>query len=262
MEAGGGHTAAADVALLYSATHTWFTSERNYKVGSCCFLKRITLGWVGKKAVRYRHQQELWKKLLVIKQVLSQSMALKLTILVVKWASTHLCVTGAQGFTSPPVRLNMDDLNLDRAPTAAALHAGGCGEADSTAMPPGKRPGLTKKYGSGFVWGQLNAWFKQTVYDPAASLSAERRGTLSLPDPESCYAGRSRYTARVGTSPCHLCMDEPSYSASPCYHCALCCLLLMSAVAVERTTGLDKNTSGFALTRQVVAAAEHSRGSD
>jgi hypothetical protein len=32
-------------------------------------------------------------------------------------------------------------------------------------------------------------WFKQTVYDPSASLSAERRGSMSLPDPESAYAG-------------------------------------------------------------------------
>ena len=32
------------------------------------------------------------------------------------------------------------------------------------------------------------SWFKQTVYDPSASLSAERRGTMSLPDPESFYA--------------------------------------------------------------------------
>jgi len=45
-----------------------------------------------------------------------------------------------------------------------------------------------KKYQSGFVWGQLSGWFKQTVASPDASLSAERRGTLSLPDVESCFA--------------------------------------------------------------------------
>ena len=32
--------------------------------------------------------------------------------------------------------------------------------------------------------------FKQTIYDPSASLSADRRGTMSLPDPESAYAGK------------------------------------------------------------------------
>jgi len=44
-----------------------------------------------------------------------------------------------------------------------------------------------KKYMTQFIWGQLSAWFKQTIYDPSASLSAERRGTVSLPDPESAY---------------------------------------------------------------------------
>lgn len=63
--------------------------------------------------------------------------------------------------------------------------------------------GLAKKYGPGFVWGQLNGWYKQTVFDPTASLSAERRGTISLPDVESCYGGsRSRYTLKVRTIAC------------------------------------------------------------
>ena len=62
-----------------------------------------------------------------------------------------------------------------------------------------RRGGLCKKYGPWFIWGQLNAWYKQTVYDPTASLSAERRGTISLPDIECCYGGpRSRYSAKVG----------------------------------------------------------------
>lgn len=57
---------------------------------------------------------------------------------------------------------------------------------------------LSKKYSSHFIWGQLVVWFKQTVNDPAASLSADRRGTLSLPDIESCYAsGRAKYHAKV-----------------------------------------------------------------
>ncbi|KXZ45516.1 hypothetical protein GPECTOR_53g102 [Gonium pectorale] len=46
---------------------------------------------------------------------------------------------------------------------------------------------LCKRYGPWFMWGQLSGWYKQTVYDPTASLSAERRGTLSLPDVESFY---------------------------------------------------------------------------
>ena len=42
-----------------------------------------------------------------------------------------------------------------------------------------------KEYGSTYVWGQLVGWFKQTVDKPNASLSADRRGTLSMPDLES-----------------------------------------------------------------------------
>lgn len=57
---------------------------------------------------------------------------------------------------------------------------------------------LCKKYGPWFVWGQLNAWYKQTVYDPSASLSAERRGTISLPDIECAFVGhKSKYTSKV-----------------------------------------------------------------
>ena len=42
-----------------------------------------------------------------------------------------------------------------------------------------------KEYDPGYVWGQLIGWFKQTVDKPNASLSADRRGTLSMPDLES-----------------------------------------------------------------------------
>lgn len=66
-----------------------------------------------------------------------------------------------------------------------------------------KAPLLSKRYGSTFIWGQLSGWFKQTVYDPTASLSAERRGTISLPDIESCYgASKQRYNAKVCSGRC------------------------------------------------------------
>ena len=32
------------------------------------------------------------------------------------------------------------------------------------------------------------AWYKQTVYDPTASLGADRRGCVCLPSVENCYA--------------------------------------------------------------------------
>ncbi len=123
-------------------------------------------------------------------------------------------VLHAQGFVSPPVILNMDDLGLDRTAAAAALKtpakpaarpgaragakAGGRTPAKASAAAAAKSS-LVKKYGPGFIWGQLNGWYKQTVYDPTASLSAERRGTVSLPDIESCYGSgvKTRYTAKA-----------------------------------------------------------------
>lgn len=42
-----------------------------------------------------------------------------------------------------------------------------------------------KEYESHYIWGHLVGWFKQTVDKPNASLSADRRGTLSMPDLES-----------------------------------------------------------------------------
>ena len=50
------------------------------------------------------------------------------------------------------------------------------------------------------MWGQLSNWFKQTVYDPTASLSADRRGTLSLPDAESTYSGKYGKKVRTASS--------------------------------------------------------------
>jgi hypothetical protein len=52
---------------------------------------------------------------------------------------------------------------------------------------------MRKKYQQHFCWGQLVSWFKQTIYDPSASLSADRRGTMSLPDPESAYSKPGAY---------------------------------------------------------------------
>lgn len=73
-------------------------------------------------------------------------------------------------------------------------------EQDIVAVPGSGPNVLAKKYGPHYMWGQLTGWHKQTVADPTASLSAERRGTLSLPDLDSCCAGaKTRYTAKVRT---------------------------------------------------------------
>ena len=42
-----------------------------------------------------------------------------------------------------------------------------------------------KEYDPLYIWGQLTGWYKQSVDKPNASLSADRRGTLSYPDLDS-----------------------------------------------------------------------------
>ena len=106
--------------------------------------------------------------------------------------------------TDPPELKREVELTSAAAPNGAAS-----GEQDAQPAAPkqsrkapvaasSKASVLSKRYGSTFIWAQLSGWFKQTVYDPTASLSAERRGTISLPDLESCYStARQRYTAKV-----------------------------------------------------------------
>ena len=83
-------------------------------------------------------------------------------------------------------------------------------------MPQPVGQAMRKKYSQQYIWGQLNGWFKQTVYDPAATLSAERRGTLSLPDVESAYGGAAaRYDMRVCFS--LLTFRHRQYADSSCW---------------------------------------------
>ena len=78
------------------------------------------------------------------------------------------------GFSSPPVQLREHDPGSELSAVKVSTHV---------------KNTLIKKYLPNYPWGQLVAWFKQTVYDPTASLSAERRGTISLPDIDSAYSG-------------------------------------------------------------------------
>jgi hypothetical protein len=49
-----------------------------------------------------------------------------------------------------------------------------------------------KEYDRFYIWGQLIGWYKQTVDKPNASLSADRRGTLSYPEIDSFFIKNSR----------------------------------------------------------------------
>ena len=44
-----------------------------------------------------------------------------------------------------------------------------------------------KVYRQQYIWGQIVGWFKQTVNNPEASLSQDRRGTLSYPSFEVSF---------------------------------------------------------------------------
>jgi hypothetical protein len=58
-----------------------------------------------------------------------------------------------------------------------------------------------KEYENHYMWGQLVGWFKQTVDKPNASLSAERRGTLSYPDLETFFVKDSN--KKIFNYPCN-----------------------------------------------------------
>ena len=79
--------------------------------------------------------------------------------------------------------------------------------SEAAPVRPAPHPALleAKKYRPLFVWGQLIGWFKQTVLDPTSSMSTDRRGTVCLPDMESCYGkygkDRAAHLGQLLTSP-------------------------------------------------------------
>jgi hypothetical protein len=92
----------------------------------------------------------------------------------------------------------LEPRSLDSSDVAATAVA--CEQAAVSApLPPpaggGKQRVVqeAKRYKPLFAWGQMAGWFKQTVQDPSASLGSDRRGTVQLPDAESCY---SKYSLR------------------------------------------------------------------
>mmetsp|Transcript_5904 Transcript_5904/g.9583 ORF Transcript_5904/g.9583 Transcript_5904/m.9583 type:complete len:263 (+) Transcript_5904:4878-5666(+) len=58
-----------------------------------------------------------------------------------------------------------------------------------------------KEYDSQYIWGQLVCWYKQTVGKPNASLSADRRGTLSVPDLNSFIVGGNDPSRKTSKRP-------------------------------------------------------------
>ena len=176
MRAGGGHTAAADLVHMFATTQHWFAAERRYRAHESA-------------PVRLNHADLFLDRTATSKR---QAQA-----------------------KADPYRHNASPMSSDdegqydgassgEEPEGPGLRRTTARTADKrqASAPPQQLPlaadAPRKKYSQHFIWGQLSGWFKQTVYDPAATLSAERRGTLSLPDIESAYGGASsRYDARV-----------------------------------------------------------------
>lgn len=164
---------------------------------------------------------EVYRQLRALDLVCGGGLTAVADVLLLYAATLHwfTCERGYRGVTSSPVPLNLEDLTLDRAQPAndsqtnsgepgsrpgsrpSSMHdlpsalGGGASESEGAAL--SNISNLRKVYRPMYIWGQLSGWFKQTVNDPTASLSAERRGTISLPDIESsCFAGHTRYTAK------------------------------------------------------------------
>lgn len=94
------------------------------------------------------------------------------------------------------------------AETGGGEEGEGTAELLSEIGPKQRGRGICKRYSAMFLWGQLNFWFKQTVSDPAASLSAERRyedchlwGMLQTPKSFACPC--SPYLCPVALHPAH-----------------------------------------------------------
>lgn len=98
------------------------------------------------------------------------------------------CARNYKNITSPNVPINLEDLFLNRGDADTNVpEERQVSSAQSLAKQHSKNPALRKVYRPTYAWGQLSGWFKQTVNDPTASLSAERRGAISLPDIESAF---------------------------------------------------------------------------
>eukprot|EP00924_Labyrinthula_sp_SR-Ha-C_P016133 snap_masked-scaffold_4-processed-gene-20.15-mRNA-1 protein AED:0.44 eAED:0.45 QI:0/-1/0/1/-1/1/1/0/957 len=89
------------------------------------------------------------------------------------------------GRTSPEVQIRNVDIGRDGGIAQDSIESGTKSKGISPLRVVYKE---SKKYNSAFVQGQLAIWYKQTVSSPWATLSAERRGTYSLPDLSSCFA--------------------------------------------------------------------------
>ena len=189
MRSGGGHTAAADLVYLYAATQQWFFAERRYKA-------------FDSEPVRLNHADLFLDRTGTRKRQSQLRTELDGNAPDDGTDTTGIQATALRGEAdSAGSGDDMDNSGVAalRGTTARTERLHQIAAPLQAAQPGG--PAVRKKYSQQYIWGQLNGWFKQTVYDPAATLSAERRGTLSLPDIESAYgSAAARFDMRVRSS--------------------------------------------------------------
>ncbi|PRW58999.1 putative histone-lysine N-methyltransferase ATXR3 isoform X1 [Chlorella sorokiniana] len=179
LETQAGLTAAADLLLLYASTQRWMTCERGYRtiVSSPVplNLEDLTLDRAAgthsaeaAAAMLARADAQRAEENGGIEEEEEEEE---------EQQQQQQEPSGGGGGSKPASRAgSMQDVS-------GAATAGSEAEGGALAS------ALRKVYRPLYVWGQLSSWFKQTVNDPTASLSAERRGTVSLPDLESAFAG-------------------------------------------------------------------------
>ncbi|GAB4817034.1 hypothetical protein N2152v2_004080 [Parachlorella kessleri] len=223
VQRGGGLTACADILFLYASTKRWMTAERGYKAVTSppvpINLADLTLDRTKGSGPAAAPTADKANGLAPLPPPQQQQQQLGQALHAAAAASgSDERPPQQQQQGRPPSRVSLTSL----AESGGGTVTTGGGEGLEGASAPGSaRPGagaangpssrqnmssgggssssssLCKSYRPLYVWGQLSGWFKQTVNDPTASLSAERRGTLSLPDVESCFAGgKGKYTAK------------------------------------------------------------------
>ena len=153
MRSGGGHTAAADLVYLYAATQQWFFAERRYRAfeGELVRLNHADL-FLDRTATGKRQSQP--------KQELD-SAALHDGV---ADEAQHGPLRGEGDSDGSGDDLDGSNVGGSRGTTARAEKMHQTAAPLTAPQPIG--PAVRKKYSQQYIWGQLNGWFKQTVYDP------------------------------------------------------------------------------------------------
>lgn len=206
IEIGGGLTAAADIGQMYVLTQHWMTSGSGFKSFQSnpvpinlqdLFLNREAAAMTAAEPAAVTAvvaaggtmpaMQKEKEKAVIVEDAgnaarTTQAQEKEPADPPATTAAAIISATNASAAAPPLARTPEEEAAASKAATR---------HANALARKHRNNPALRKTYRPLYLWGQLNGWFKQTVNDPTASLSAERRGTLSLPDIESCFGGTS-----------------------------------------------------------------------